>query len=74
MRNPIHVAVLNWVGINIVECLDLEQAVTTARRLNRYEFAITFAPIPLKGAPDRRSILWRFSEGLTSTRSLFLRP
>ena len=27
MRNPIHVAVLNWMGINIVECLDLEQAV-----------------------------------------------
>jgi kynurenine formamidase len=23
MRNPIHIAVLNWMGINIVECLDL---------------------------------------------------
>jgi kynurenine formamidase len=49
MRNPIHVAVLNWMGINIVECLDLEQAVTTARRLNRYEFLITFAPLPVEG-------------------------
>ena len=49
MRNPIHVAVLNWMGINIVECLDLEQAVATARRLNRYEFAITFAPLPVEG-------------------------
>ena len=49
MRNPIHVAVLNWMGINIVECLDLEQAVQTARRLNRYEFAITFAPLPVEG-------------------------
>ena len=39
MRNPIHVAVLNWMGINIVECLDLEELVATARRLNRYEFA-----------------------------------
>ena len=27
MRNPIHVAALNWMGINIVECLDLEEAV-----------------------------------------------
>jgi kynurenine formamidase len=49
MRNPIHVAVLNWMGINIVECLDLEQAVQTARRLNRYEFAISFAPLPVEG-------------------------
>jgi kynurenine formamidase len=49
MRNPIHVAVLNWIGINIVECLDLEQAVATARRLNRYEFMITFAPLPVEG-------------------------
>jgi kynurenine formamidase len=49
MRNPIHVAVLNWMGINIIECLDLEQAVATARRLNRYEFAITFAPLPVEG-------------------------
>ncbi len=49
MRNPIHVAVLNWMGINIVECLDLEQAATTARRFNRYEFLMTFAPLPVEG-------------------------
>jgi len=49
MRNLIHVAVLNWMGINIVECLDLEQAMTTARRLNRYDFLITFAPLPVEG-------------------------
>jgi kynurenine formamidase len=49
MRNPIHVAVLNWMGINIVECLDLEELVATARRLNRYEFLITFAPMPVEG-------------------------
>src|SRR5437870_13590607 len=35
--------------INIVECLDLEQAVATARRLKRYEFVITFAPLPVEG-------------------------
>ena len=49
MRNPIHVAVLNWMGINIVECLDLEQAVATARKLKRYEFLISFAPLPVEG-------------------------
>src|ERR1700693_3704719 len=49
LPNPIHVAVLNWMGINIVECLDLEQAVATARRLNRYEAVITFAPLPVEG-------------------------
>jgi kynurenine formamidase len=31
MRNPIHIAALNWMGINIVECLDLEELVATAR-------------------------------------------
>jgi len=49
MRNPIHVAALNWMGINIVECLDLEQAAAMARKLNRYEFMITFAPLPVEG-------------------------
>jgi len=49
MPNPIHVAVLNWMGINIVECLDLEEAVATARRLKRYEFLMTFAPLPVEG-------------------------
>jgi kynurenine formamidase len=49
MRNPIHVAVLIWMGINIVENLDLEELVATARRLNRYEFPISFAPLPVEG-------------------------
>ena len=49
MRNPIHVAVLIWMGINIVECLDLEDMITTARRLNRYEVPISFAPLPVEG-------------------------
>ena len=49
MRQPIHVAALIWMGINIVENLDLEEVAATARRLNRYEFAITFAPLPVEG-------------------------
>jgi kynurenine formamidase len=46
---PIHQAMLNWLGVGIVENLDLEQAVETARRLNRYEFLVTFAPLPVEG-------------------------
>ncbi len=47
--NPIHQAVLNWMGVNIVENMDLEKMVETARRLRRYEFLITFAPLPVEG-------------------------
>jgi len=49
VRNPIHVAVLNWMGINIVENLDLERAVVQARRSRQYEFLVTFAPLPVEG-------------------------
>jgi hypothetical protein len=45
----IHVATLIWIGISIVECLDLEELAATARRLNRHEFVITFAPLPVEG-------------------------
>jgi kynurenine formamidase len=47
--NPIHQAALNWMGVNIVENMDLERMVETARRLKRYEFLITFAPLPVEG-------------------------
>jgi kynurenine formamidase len=46
---PIHQAMLNWMGVGIVENLDLERAVETARRLKRYEFMLTFAPLPVEG-------------------------
>lgn len=46
---PIHQAMLNWMGVGIVENLDLERAVETARRLKRYEFMVTFAPLPVEG-------------------------
>lgn len=46
---PIHQAALNWMGVGIVENLDLERAVETARRLNRFEFMVTFAPLPVEG-------------------------
>jgi kynurenine formamidase len=47
--NPVHQAVLNWLGVSIIENLDLEKAVETARRLKRYEFMISFAPLPVEG-------------------------
>jgi kynurenine formamidase len=47
--NPVHLAVLNWMGVSIIENLDLEQAAETARRLKRYEFMLTFAPLPVEG-------------------------
>jgi kynurenine formamidase len=46
---PIHQAMLNWLGVGIVENLDLERAVEIARRLKRYEFMLTFAPLPVEG-------------------------
>lgn len=48
-RPPIHQALLVWMGAGIVENLDLERVVETARRLNRYEFMMTFAPLPVEG-------------------------
>ena len=47
--NPIHHALLGWLGAGIVENLDLENLAATARRLKRYEFMLTFAPIPVEG-------------------------
>jgi hypothetical protein len=37
------------MGVNIIENLDLELGVETARRLKRYEFMLAFAPIPVEG-------------------------
>ena len=49
LSNPIHQALLVWMGAGIVENLDLEQVAETARRLGRYEFLMTFAPLPVEG-------------------------
>jgi kynurenine formamidase len=47
--NPIHQIIMKSMGVSIVENLDLERVVETARRLKRYEFMITFAPLPVEG-------------------------
>ena len=49
MRNPVHIAVLNWMGVNIIESLDLERAVEVARRTRQYELFMTFAPLRVEG-------------------------
>lgn len=46
---PIHDAVLNWMGVSIVENLDLEPALETARRLKRCQFMLTFVPLLVEG-------------------------
>jgi kynurenine formamidase len=49
VRLPVHIAVLNWMGVNIIESLDLERAVEQARRTRQYEFLMTFAPLRVEG-------------------------
>jgi kynurenine formamidase len=49
VRNPIHIAVLNWMGIDIIESLDLERAIEQARRAKQYEVLMTFAPLRVEG-------------------------
>ena len=39
--------IMKSMGVSIVA--NLERAVETARRLKRYEFMITFAPLPVEG-------------------------
>jgi kynurenine formamidase len=41
--------IMKSMGVSIVENLDLERAVDMARQLKRYEFMITFAPLPVEG-------------------------
>ena len=42
---PIHSLALASMGIGIFDNLDLQLAAETARRLNRYEFMFTAAPL-----------------------------
>ncbi len=43
--NPLHRLALVAMGVNIFDNLDFERAVEQARRLNRYEFLFTAAPL-----------------------------
>jgi kynurenine formamidase len=45
---PVHKLALIALGVDIFDNLDLERAVETARRLNRYEFMFTAAPLVIE--------------------------
>ena len=45
MGLPIHLLALSALGVDIFDNLDFERAIATARRLNRYEFMFSAAPL-----------------------------
>ena len=49
VTHPIHVLTLHVLGVHIFDNCDLEELSKVAARLNRWEFLITAAPIPVEG-------------------------
>ena len=46
---PVHTLVITALGINILDNQDLEAVGDTAAKLNRWEFMLTVAPVPVSG-------------------------
>ena len=46
---PLHVLLITALGINILDNQDLEAVAATAAKLNRWEFMLTVAPVPVTG-------------------------
>ena len=46
---PVHTLLLTALGINLLDNQDLEALAETAARLNRWEFMLTLAPVPVTG-------------------------
>jgi kynurenine formamidase len=46
---PVHVLLINAMGINLLDNQDLEALGDTAARLNRWDFMLMFAPLPVTG-------------------------
>jgi kynurenine formamidase len=46
---PIHTLLITGLGINLLDNQDLEALAETAARLNRWEFMLTIAPVPVTG-------------------------
>ena len=46
---PVHTLMINALGINLLDNQDLEALGETAARLNRWEFLLTVAPVPVTG-------------------------
>ncbi len=49
VSQPLHVFLIAGVGVHILDNLDLEALADTAAQLNRWEFMLTLAPIPVAG-------------------------
>ena len=46
---PVHTLMINALGINLLDNQDLEALGDAAARLNRWEFMLTVAPVPVTG-------------------------
>jgi len=49
VRLPIHTLLITALGVNLLDNQDLEAVAQTAAKLNRWEFMLTLAPIPVTG-------------------------
>jgi hypothetical protein len=47
---PTHTVAIASMGLLIIDNADLEELAATAARLNRWEFMLSVAPIPVAGA------------------------
>jgi kynurenine formamidase len=46
---PVHTLAITALGVDILDNMDLETVAETAARLNRWEFLLTTAPVPVTG-------------------------
>ena len=49
VRLPVHILMITALGINLLDNQDLEALAETAAKLNRWEFMLTVAPVPVTG-------------------------
>ena len=49
VRLPVHTLAITAMGIDILDNQDLEAVAETAARLNRWDFLLTVAPVPVLG-------------------------
>jgi kynurenine formamidase len=46
---PIHTLMITGLGVNLLDNQDLEELGETTAKLNRWEFMLTIAPVPVTG-------------------------
>jgi kynurenine formamidase len=46
---PVHTLLITAMGVNLLDNQDLEAVAETANKLNRWEFMLTIAPVPVTG-------------------------